>query len=127
MAEIDKGLPNVKRPEDQVAEVVDLKETETEKGPVEITEEDDGGALIDFDPNKVDVPEGGDHFANLADLLPDDILSPIANQLQGDYREYKTSRADWERAYTVGLDLLGFKYENRTEPFQGASGATHPV
>ena len=37
------------------------------------------------------------------------------------------SRKDWEKAYTDGLDLLGFKYENRTEPFQGASGATHPV
>ena len=43
------------------------------------------------------------------------------------YTDYKMSRKDWERSYTEGLDLLGFKYENRTEPFQGASGATHPV
>ena len=41
--------------------------------------------------------------------------------------DYKMSRKEWERSYTDGLDLLGFKYENRTEPFQGASGATHPV
>ena len=41
--------------------------------------------------------------------------------------DYKMSEKDWERSYTQGLDLLGFKYENRTEPFQGASGATHPV
>ena len=41
--------------------------------------------------------------------------------------EYKMSRKEWERAYITGLDLLGFKYTNRTEPFQGASGATHPV
>ena len=41
--------------------------------------------------------------------------------------DYKTSRKEWEQAYITGLDLLGFKYENRTEPFQGASGATHPV
>jgi hypothetical protein len=39
--------------------------------------------------------------------------------------DYKMSRKDWEKSYTDGLDLLGFKYENRTEPFQGASGATH--
>ena len=39
----------------------------------------------------------------------------------------KNSRKEWEQSYTQGLDLLGFKYENRTEPFQGASGATHPV
>ena len=44
------------------------------------------------------------------------------------YMDYKSSRKDWESAYTSQvLDLLGFKYENRTEPFQGASGATHPV
>ena len=42
--------------------------------------------------------------------------------------DYKASRKEWEQnLYTTGLDLLGFKYENRTEPFQGASGATHPV
>jgi hypothetical protein len=43
------------------------------------------------------------------------------------FMDYKASRKDWEQSYTSGLDLLGFKYENRTEPFQGASGATHPV
>jgi hypothetical protein len=43
------------------------------------------------------------------------------------FMDYKASRKDWESSYTSGLDLLGFKYENRTEPFQGASGATHPV
>ena len=41
--------------------------------------------------------------------------------------DYKGSRKEWEQSYIQGLDLLGFKYENRTEPFQGASGATHPV
>ena len=41
--------------------------------------------------------------------------------------DYSMSRKDWEKTYTQGLDLLGFKYDNRTEPFQGASGATHPV
>ena len=126
MADIDKTLPNIKRPEEEVAEVINLQEEETPKGPVEVTE-DEEGATIDFDPNAMPLPEEGDHFANLNDLLPEDITDPIANRLEGDYREYKASRADWERAYTVGLDLLGFKYENRTEPFQGASGATHPV
>ena len=43
------------------------------------------------------------------------------------YMDYKGSRKEWEQSYIQGLDLLGFKYENRTEPFQGASGATHPV
>ena len=47
--------------------------------------------------------------------------------LYQNYQDYKNSRKDWERGYREGLDLLGFKYDNRTEPFQGASGATHPV
>ena len=127
MADIDKALPN-ERPEDTVAEEVNVEEIEdTGNGPVEITE-DEEGATIDFDPSKVDMPEdGGDHFANLNELLPEDDTDEIGNQLQNDYMEYKMSRKEWERAYITGLDLLGFKYTNRTEPFQGASGATHPV
>jgi hypothetical protein len=129
MAEIDKSLPNINRPEDEVVtenmEEVDVAE-ELGKGPVEITE-DDEGATIDFDPNAMQMPEQGDHYANLNDLLPEDVTDPIGGQLQNDYQEYKFSRAEWEKAYITGLDLLGFKYTNRTEPFQGASGATHPV
>ena len=55
------------------------------------------------------------------------ILISFASELQESYNEYKRSRSDWEDTYIKGLDLLGFKYENRSEPFQGASGATHPV
>ena len=129
MADIDKTLPN-ERPEDEVLkeqmEEVDIAD-ELGKGPVEITE-DDEGATIDFDPNAMPMPEeGGDHFANLNELLPEDDTSAMGSQLQNDYMEYKTSRKEWERAYIEGLGLLGFKYDQRTEPFQGASGATHPV
>ena len=129
MADIDKTLPN-QQPEDTVVresiEEVDIAD-ELGTGPVEITEDEDG-ATIDFDPSATPMPEeGGDHFANLNELLPEDDTSAMGNQLQSDYMEYKEGRAEWERAYIVGLDLLGFKYTNRTEPFQGASGATHPV
>ena len=125
MADIDKSLPNDKRPE-EVAEEVNVEEIEELKGPVEVTE-DDEGATIDFDPNAMQMPDGGDPFANLNELLPEEDTDAIGSQLQQDYMEYKMSRKDWERAYITGLDLLGFKYTNRTEPFQGASGATHPV
>ena len=126
MAEIDKSLPNIKEPEVEVQEQDIGIFEETPKGPVEITE-DEEGATIDFDPNAMQMPEQGDHFANLNELLPEDVTDPIGGQLQNDYQEYKFSRAEWEKAYITGLDLLGFKYTNRTEPFQGASGATHPV
>ena len=128
MADIDKALPN-ERPEDEVLEGMEEVDVADElgKGPVEITEDEDG-ATIDFDPNAMPMPEeGGDHFANLNELLPEADTSAMGNQLQSDYMEYKTSRAEWERAYIDGLSLLGFKYDQRTEPFQGASGATHPV
>jgi len=133
MADIDKSLPNVGSPQDlpeneiQEEVVTDEVTVDEENGPVTVTE-DEEGATIDFDPNQVDRVEGDeDHFANLNDILPEEDTDAIGNQLQSDYMEYKFSRADWERAYIVGLELLGFKYENRTQPFQGASGATHPV
>ena len=58
MADIDKSLPNVKRPE-EVAEEINVEEIqETPKGPVEVTE-DEEGATIDFDPNAMQMPDGG--------------------------------------------------------------------
>ena len=128
---IDKALPNIipeeTLPKEELVEEVDIAE-ELGKKPIEITAEEDGGATVDFDPSKVNIPlEGGDHFGNLADILPTEILDPIGLKLSGDYLDYKMSRKDWEQSYITGIDLLGFKYVQRTEPFQGASGATHPV
>ena len=127
---IDKGLPNT-RTELKIPPVEDITEVDvTEeqiKQPVEVTPEDDGGATIDFEPGSINIPGTESHFDNLADILPDEILDPVGMQVSNDYRDYKSSRKDWEQAYVVGLDLLGFKYVQRTEPFQGASGATHPV
>ena len=92
MADIDKSLPNDKRPEEEVALGVDVEEiTETPKGPVEVTE-DEEGATIDFDPNAMQMPDGGDPFANLNELLPEEDTDLIGNQLQNDYMEYKMSR-----------------------------------
>ena len=135
MAEIDKALPNEPRktleiPGDEELQdklVEAAEEVAEQPNDVEITENEDGSVDIDYDPNAV-APEGGDeHYANLAEFLPDDVLGRMASQLYGNYQDYKSSRKDWEKSYREGLDLLGFKYDNRTEPFQGASGATHPV
>jgi hypothetical protein len=129
MADIDKALPNT-RTELKVPgpeQDVEIQEQQPEKGPVEITPDEDGGATIDFDPSAVNQPSTESHFDNLADILPEETLDPIGSSLRSDYQDYKASRKDWEQAYMNGLDLLGFKYNNRNEPFQGASGATHPV
>ena len=127
MADIDKGLPNTRTQIKVPGEEVEVKEEIKEQQPIEVTPEEDGGATIDFEPGAVNIPGTESHFDNLADLLPADILEPLGSDLKNNYMDYKMSRKEWERSYTEGLDLLGFKYENRTEPFQGASGATHPV
>jgi len=127
MADIEKGLPNTRTEVKVPGEEVEVKEEIKEQLPVEVTPEQDGGATIDFEPGAINIPGTEAHFDNLADILPDDVLDPLGSEMKSNYMDYKMSRKDWERSYTEGLDLLGFKYENRTEPFQGASGATHPV
>jgi len=134
MATIDKALPNTRTEveipgEQEIEQVITeaQEETANQPGPVEIIETEDGGAEISFDPQAV-VPSGGEeHFSNLAEFLEDDVLDPLGSKLVADYTDYRNSRKDWEDTYRNGLDLLGFKYIKRTEPFRGASGVTHPV
>ena len=132
MASIDKSLPNVQ----QTIKLPNPKEVQAEQQqqsaqqslePVDIQKNEDGSVDINFDPGAVNPGDDQGHFANLAELLPDDVLDPLGSELHVNYTDYKNSRKDWEKSYTNGLDLLGFQYENRTEPFKGASGATHPV
>ena len=133
MAEIDKSLTEVKKsveidgPEEQVELQEDIVETLPNAGETEITPTEDGGVEINFEPGAFNQAQSENHFDNLAELLPDDILGPLGSELNQNYMDYKESRKEWERTYITGLDLLGFKYEDRTEPFSGAAGATHPV
>lgn len=133
MADIDKALPNVetelKIPSDDEIVVDEQEKIEEQVGPddIQVTQEEDGSATINFDPEAINQPGTDGHFDNLAELLPEDTLGKLGSELAANYNQYKSSRKDWEDSYTKGLDLLGFKYENPTQPFQGASGATHPV
>jgi hypothetical protein len=129
MAEIDKSLPNVAdklTPGELEVEQIAQSVEETPAGPTEVTENEDGSVDINFDPTK-NLSAGTEFGANLAEVIDETILNTLGSELYQDAQSYKDSRADWEKAYTQGLDLLGFKYESRTEPFQGASSATHPV
>ena len=128
MAEIDKPIPTISRPltTEQETELV-LSETEVmPTSPTEVTEYDDGSVDINFDPTK-DLSASTEFNANIAEVIDEQELGVLGSELSQNYEDYKSSRQDWEQAYVQGLDLLGFKYEQRTEPFQGASGATHPV
>ena len=133
MADMDKALPNVetelKTPSDEEVAISEQETAEAQVGPedIDITQEEDGSATINFDPSAVNQPGGEGHGDNLAELLPEDVLGKLGSELAENYMTYKSARKDWEDSYTKGLDLLGFKYENPTQPFQGASGATHPV
>ena len=130
MATIDKALPNEVRHSIEIGGNPKEQELSTptpDIGSTEITPTEDGGVEINFEPGAVNQTGSENHFDNLAELLPDDILDPLGAELYENYSQYKSSRQDWEKAYTDGLDLLGFKYERRTQPFRGASGVTHPV
>ena len=133
MADIDKTLNNVETtinidPEELTQELQEKQQDQAEQGPpVDIVENEDGSVDLNFDPKSVSPDQGQNHFDNIADFLEDDILGRLSNDLMSNYQDYKMSRRDWEKSYTEGLDLLGFKYNDRTEPFKGASGATHPV
>jgi hypothetical protein len=134
MADIDKSLPNVEQtinvpsPEEiDLAKLEEQKEIDESGEPVEVTENEDGSVDINYDPAIAAVEGEQNHYDNLAEHLPENILGRLGSTLYQNYQDYKNSRKDWERTYREGLDLLGFKYDNRTEPFQGASGATHPV
>ena len=100
---------------------------EARREGVEITEDEEGGVVVDFDPLSRGPSEDGPFDRNLAEELPDPVLASIANDILSQYDDNLSSRKDWEDTYSKGLDLLGFKYEERTKPFRGASGVTHPL
>jgi hypothetical protein len=133
MSDIDKALNEVRTsveipgPEEQVEVTEEIQESIPDEGDTEITPTEDGGVEINFEPGAYNQAQSENHFDNLAELLPEDVLGPLGSELNSNYMDYKESRKEWEHTYITGLDLLGFKYENRTEPFAGAAGATHPV
>jgi hypothetical protein len=102
----------------------DEPEDEYSEG-VGYVEEDDGSITIDFDPR--DIPEIIPHGANLAEYLDDPELASLASELKAGYHSDKQSRKEWERTLVDGLELLGLKIEDRTEPWDGACGVFHPI
>ncbi len=88
-------------------------------------ETEDGGMIIDFDPQEENLSsEFGD---NLVDLMDERDLERIGLELVSAFNMDKDSRKDWEDTYTKGLDQLGLKIEERTQPWSGACGVFHPM
>ena len=125
-SQIDTPLPGAGMPvgEDLIEEDVEVEEVEEE--PSEITEQEDGSVVLDFE-GAVAEEMLSEQDANLAEALDERVLMEISSELVAQYKEDRESRQDWENSYSEGLELLGLKYQEREEPFRGASGVTHPV
>ena len=134
---MDKNVPSQLDMEDMAAEVelelpgsmddnVVSFEGVAEGMDIEMIPDEDGGVTIDFDPQD-QRGDGDDFYMNLAEEMPDRELSRIAGELMSEFDSNKSGRQEWEDAYANGLELLGFSYEERAQPFRGASGVTHPL
>jgi hypothetical protein len=102
----------------------------TEEEPIEIEIEDPESVTIGIDGMEISIEpnENEDDFdINLAEVLPEGVLTEIAGDLMGDFEEDISSRKDWIQTYVDGLELLGMKIEERSEPWEGACGVYHPL
>jgi hypothetical protein len=99
---------------------VDLPPDQIEDS-VEIIE--DGSAIV----GEEELTVASGFNSNLAEILDESYLGGLASELTERVENDRASREDWEQSYTKGLDLLGFKYEERTRPFRGAASVNHPV
>ena len=129
MADIDKAIT--------FDEQIDLKVRDRSKGmeiEVDVTEENpeldsfeqmEDGSIAFGEPTPP--AEDTDFYANLADIMPDSDLNSLKNDLMSNIESDKDSRGDWEKTYREGLEYLGMKYEERSQPFEGASGVMHPL
>ena len=132
LSTIEKAIGNISNGvevgENEIATEIQLPdENVTMEDEFQITELPDGGAEID-----TDLSEGIDQTnipfdANLTEYIKDSDLMDMANDCISSYETDSNSRKDWHDTYVKGLDMLGFKYENRTQPFEGASGVVHPL
>ena len=129
MAEIDKAI--------DAEEQIDLQVRNRDKSmdiEVDVTEEDpeldsfeeleDGTIAFGSMPAPI---LDTDFSANLADLMDDSELNVLKNDLMDNVESDKDSRSEWEQTYRDGLEFLGMKSEERTQPFEGASGVMHPL
>ena len=137
MAQGDSIMPMVERREDPIdltiEDQVDIavpnsfEEMPSEGMDIEIIQDDDGGVIVDFDPSMRNREDEGDFNRNLAEELESSLLGVVGNELMGEFDANKASRKDWEDTYRDGLDMLGFTYTERTLPFRGSTGVTHPL
>jgi hypothetical protein len=119
---IDKGL--YQAPAGLESAATDVEPIEIEIEDPESVEIRAGGLEIEIEKAE---PTADDFDANLVDFMDDQALEQLAGDLSAEVDNDRSSRKDWEETYKDGLKLLGLKYEERTEPWDGASGVFHPM
>ena len=105
---------------------IEMADPDFAAGPA-ITETEDGGAVVDFDPQPETETLDLGFADNLTTLFTDQELDRLGGEIYMLVEDDERSRAEWRRTYARGLNLLGLKYEERTEPWEGACGAFHPL
>ena len=102
-----------------------------EEDPIEIEIVDPESVTIGIDGMEIEIepaePSDEDFDANLAEYMSEGDLTEIAGDLLGDFEDDISARKDWIQTYVDGLELLGMKIEERTEPWEGACGVYHPL
>ena len=107
-----------------------LAALENQEPDIEIEIEDPEAVKIEMDGLEIEMRQGdgeGDFNENLVDVLPEGVIQSIAGDLAEDISNDLASRKDWEQMYKDGITLLGLKFEERTEPWDGACGVFHPM
>lgn len=121
---IDKGLYAAPQGIEALEEMNEAPEIEIEiEDPESVTIGLDGEPILEFTQEEAEE----DFNDNLAEYIGEDVLDSIAHSLVSDYEDDVNSRKDWMQTYVDGLELLGLKLEERTEPWEGACGVYHPL
>ena len=128
---VDSGIrPEDLMPNEASVEVPVSAQVEMFPNGAEVVDDGEGGAIVRSLEEIIAMEESmiqPAHNDNLAEFLGEDYLREISSDLRASFEDDMESRSEWEETYTQGLDQLGVKYDERTQPFQGASGVTHPL
>ena len=115
------GVENIETPQGVTA--IEIEETEIAPN---VTEMDDGSVIVGEMEEQI-APIQVPFNADLAEFIDDTELGRISSEMVNEVQEDMNSRKEWEDQYKGGLELLGMNYEDRAEPFEGASGVVHPL
>ena len=126
---VDSGLMQGGPQEEMLGQQVEVMAPEEFEGGAEVIPDGEGGAIVQAiaEATGMDINDMIEHDSNLAEYLDEEVLKEISMDLRASFEDDLQSRDSWEETYTKGLDLLGVGSTDRSVPFEGASGVTHPL